>query len=121
MKTSPAASPTRRVRSRGLGGLQVDDHHGREGEAGRRARPADSAAEIRSPQERQRPRRSSQETIGTLSQAAICAPQSGHLRAPATKPSPRGTRCATTLRKLPTTAPKRKAKMTIAAMAAILA
>src|SRR5215211_2089640 len=58
-----------------------------------------------SPQLRHRPRSMSQERTGTLSWAAICAPQDGQCERPATKPSPRGIRWAITVTKLPTRRP----------------
>src|SRR5947199_6690654 len=58
------------------------------------------------PQQRARPRRSSQDTTGTLSRAAMGAPHRGHRLRGRTTDSPAGTRAITTLRKLPTSRPR---------------
>src|SRR5258708_4021689 len=62
--------------------------------------------EMRAPQQRARPRKTSQETIGTLSYQAIGFPQM-QCEPGETMLSSRGTRTMTTLRKLPTKRPKR--------------
>ncbi len=60
---------------------------------------------MRAPQQRALPRSSSQENTGTLSRAAIWAPQAGHWeRGPAIE-MPRGTRWATAVAKLPAASP----------------
>jgi hypothetical protein len=71
------------------------------------------------PQLRQRPRRTSQETTGTLSYGLTGAPHFGHREPGLTSDSPIGTRCATTFRKLPITAPNRPATTTSAIEASI--
>src|SRR5687768_7365557 len=71
------------------------------------------------PQLRQRPRRRSQETTGTLSYGFTGASHCGQREPGLTSDSPSGTRCATTFRKLPMTAPNRPATTTSAADASI--
>src|SRR3954452_9203829 len=53
----------------------------------------------------------SQETTGMLSWAAIVAPQWGQRERPATNDSRRGTRCATTVAKLPKISPAGTARI----------
>src|SRR5436190_24396970 len=64
---------------------------------------------MRSPQLRQWPRRSIHERTGMLSCAAIVSPQLGHFERPVTNDSPRGTRYATTVAKLPRIIPAGRA------------
>src|SRR5437764_3841906 len=65
---------------------------------------------MRWPQLRQRPRRKSHESSGTLSQGRIGGSQPGQCDPGATRDSPRGRRYATTLRKDPITSPNGAAK-----------
>src|ERR671914_2681525 len=60
---------------------------------------------IDAPQWRQRPRRTSHETSGTLSYQASVSPHDMHADAGLTTERPAGTRAATTLRKLPSASP----------------
>src|SRR4051794_26562579 len=64
---------------------------------------------MRSPQLRQCPRRSIHERTGVLPCAAIASPQLGHFERPVTNDSPRGTRYATTVAKLPRIVAARRA------------
>ena len=69
-------------------------------------------AAIGVPQQRERPRSSSQLSTGTLSRAAIGAPQAGQALPGRTTDSPAGTRCTTTLRKEPIRSPSTAASTT---------
>lgn len=69
-------------------------------------------------QSRQRPRSAIHPSTGTLSRDRIVAPQAGQCDLPKTTVSPRGARCATTLRKLPAMHPATKPPATVAAAAA---
>src|SRR3954452_952095 len=61
---------------------------------------------MRSPQCRQRPRSTSQDSTGTLSRGEIGVSQPGQCEGGRTTDSPRGTRQMTTLRKEPMTRPR---------------
>src|SRR5438093_1758589 len=62
-------------------------------------------SEIRAPHARHRPRRSTQDSRGMLSRFRSWAPQDGQRDLGATMDSPLGTRCVTTVRKLPKARP----------------
>src|SRR5919201_6684382 len=64
---------------------------------------------MRAPQARQRPRRHRYETTGTLSRTASVVPQDMQAEAGRTIERRRGTRAATTFRKLPRARPGKKA------------
>src|SRR5438876_1758039 len=70
-----------------------------------------------SPQSRQRPRSSSQESTGTLSRARIGVPQDGHRDPGDTMDSRRPIRWTTTFKNEPTSRPPMPARIAASAMA----